>query len=34
VVALAAFYIVINILADMAVLVVTPRRRYPKAAAA
>jgi peptide/nickel transport system permease protein len=34
VVALAAFYIVINILADMAVLVVTPRRRYTKAAAA
>jgi peptide/nickel transport system permease protein len=31
---LAAFYIVINILADVAVLVVTPRRRYARSATA
>jgi peptide/nickel transport system permease protein len=34
VLALAAFYIVINILADVAVLVVTPRRRYARSATA
>jgi ABC-type dipeptide/oligopeptide/nickel transport system permease component len=27
---LATFYIVINILADVAVLIVTPRRRYAR----
>jgi len=30
VLALAAFYIVVNILADVAVLLVTPRRRFPR----
>ena len=30
VLSLAAFYIVVNILADVAVLLVTPRRRFPR----
>lgn len=34
VMALSAFYVVINILADMAVLIVTPRRRYARTASA
>jgi peptide/nickel transport system permease protein len=34
VLALAAFYVIINILADMAVLIVTPRRRFARTAAA